>query len=323
MASSARLIAEGVGHRRLLALAALWLFFALALGFWWNRLAVSLAGRVSDLEARLGITSSEHLSEARMLRMLNLESGAFLVFFLAFTLVLLILNWKFVKRSQGLQRFFTGVTHELRTPLTSIRLQAESICGARAASSEVVELGRRLLEDCLRLESQVDRTLDLAALEGGSSIHLTSLDLKRLIERALQPWLQTFGSRLTFELDSSLDGIQIEADPSAVRTIFRNLIDNSFRHTPSDSPCRIWISATATSTGVTVQLRDSGTETARFPPGSTPGELFVRGQKSQGTGVGLYLVQSLMRQMGGSVNFDLSPGFPVQLQFNRAREDQK
>ena len=73
-----------------------------------------------------------------------------------------------------MQAFFASVTHELRTPLTSMRLQAEAI----AEGEQRAELARRLLEDSHRLESQIDKTLELARIEGGGPLREQSIPLQ-------------------------------------------------------------------------------------------------------------------------------------------------
>ena len=75
-----------------------------------------------------------------------------------------------------MQAFFASVTHELRTPLTSIRLQAEAI----AEGEQRAELARRLLEDSHRLESQIDKTLELARIEGGGPLSEQAMPLHAL-----------------------------------------------------------------------------------------------------------------------------------------------
>jgi signal transduction histidine kinase len=52
------------------------------------------------------------------------------------------------------------------------------------------------------------------------------------------------------------------------------------------------------------------------------GSLFVRGERSRGAGVGLYLVRSLMERMGGRAEFSSRPGtgFETLLYFQRADE---
>ena len=107
------------------------------------------------------------------------------------------LYWRENRRARGMQAFFAAVTHELRTPLTSIRLQAEAI----AEGDQRVELARRLLEDSHRLESQIDKTLELARIEGGGPLAEQAIPLRGWLERALRGIVAAHGARVELQVD--------------------------------------------------------------------------------------------------------------------------
>src|SRR5258706_7070185 len=107
------------------------------------------------------------------------ESSVFLLLLLAVTALLGWLYWRENRRARSMQAFFAAFTHELRTPLTSIRLQAEAI----AEGDQRAELARRLLEDSHRLEAQIDKTLELARIEGGGSLAEQAVPLRGWLER--------------------------------------------------------------------------------------------------------------------------------------------
>ena len=109
------------------------------------------------------------------------ESSSFLALLLAVSLLLAWLYWREHRRARSMQAFFASVTHELRTPLTSIRLQAEAI----AEGEQRAELARRLLEDSHRLESQIDKTLELARIEGGGPLSEQAIPL-HAVARAIR-----------------------------------------------------------------------------------------------------------------------------------------
>src|SRR5690606_29195371 len=95
------------------------------------------------------------------------------------------------KRTRSIQAFFASLTHELKTPLTSIRLQAESIADPTNDDAFKRQLVERLLADTSRLEAQVERSLELARLEGGGPVFVQGYELKNLIERGLRQQLET------------------------------------------------------------------------------------------------------------------------------------
>lgn len=305
-------------HRRLgwlLSLLAAWIGVAIALGAWWGRLASRQAERIAELEAAAGLTVSEaHDQWERTQRMLLWEGSVFLVLLVLSTVALAWLHWQDRKRTRALQAFFASVTHELRTPLTSIRLQAESIADRVGADPGAAPLVARLLQDTERLESQVERTLELARVEGGGPLAMGPLDLRRWLERAAAGWRELFGERLLLQVEIPA-GTSVEADAAALTVIFRNLIENSVRHSRLER-VRVQVRAESGSGSVAIEVRDDGQGFHGDP--ARLGALFEKGAHSSGAGVGLYLARLLARRMRGELRLRGGQGFPVTLRLREA-----
>jgi signal transduction histidine kinase len=324
--------------RWMLVAHAFWLGLVLLLGLWWVSLVLKQADKIRELEVAAGASMAvafDHWQRTR--RMLLWESSTYGLVLLAITGLIAWMYWRDIRRSRGIQAFFASVTHELRTPLTSIRLQAESIAerlfGVETEqwqSDEKVQLEtqrliRRLLEDTMRLEGQVERTLELSRVEGGGAVFPQSFQLKPWLSWLLKSWEDTYGDRVRFE--NQVGDVWVEADPRALQVILRNLFENSFRHgrtlTASGGlelgsrPVVIrLLSSQAEQRGekrIELQFCDNG-------PGyrgdvSQLGRIFQKGPESQGAGVGLYLVRVLMERMGGSARFESVSGFCARLSF--------
>jgi signal transduction histidine kinase len=229
------------------------------------------------------------------------ESSTFLALLLVVSLLLAWLYWREHRRARSMQAFFASVTHELRTPLTSIRLQAEAIAeGERRA-----ELARRLLEDSSRLESQIDKTLELARIEGGGPLSEQSIPLHTWSDRSLEGLSAAYGDRLDLRahLDASVPPVL--ADSGALQMILRNLIENSVRHSGATS-VSVRLTASLRNEHVVLEYQDNGMGLSG--PSPRLGRLFARGANSSGAGVGLYLVRRLMQRMGGRAKFNTAPG---------------
>ncbi|NDD92975.1 sensor histidine kinase, partial [bacterium] len=329
--------------RWLLAAQAGWVAFVFFLGLWWVRLVLSQSEKIRELEIASGVSAAEayeHWQKTK--RMLFWESSTYSVLLLGITGLVVWLYWRDLQRSRGIQAFFASVTHELRTPLTSIRLQAETI----AEWLNGVEFGevqgpqkpiRRLLEDTMRLEGQVERTLELARVEGGGTVFSQSFQLKPWLHWLLQSWEETYGDRV--DLENKVEDVWIEADPRALQVILRNLFENSLRHgrvfqsadlatsasKEGDAPVRKLRvrletvrkgGTNGSASHVVLYFRDNGPgyagETSKL------GQIFRKGPQSQGAGVGLYLVRLLMNRMGGEAAFANEDGFSVALRFRES-----
>src|SRR6202050_1597714 len=182
-----------VPMRRVMLLAvaaALWLSLQIVLVMWWATVIERQARQLEALRGGDPGVAAAQWSRTRL--MLVGESTTSLALLAVVSLLLAWLYWREHRRARAMQAFFASVTHELRTPLTSIRLQAEAI----AEGEQRAELAKRLLEDSHRLESQIDKTLELARIEGGGPLREQSIPLQAWIEHSLDGIAQAHGSAL-------------------------------------------------------------------------------------------------------------------------------
>ena len=292
------------GTRHLIFLQIAWILLLCLLGAWWVSLMLGQAGRIAELEQQVGVTQFEAQRQwLRTQRMLYWEGGTFFAALVISLLLLSGLHWRDNRRARSLQAFFASVTHELRTPLTSIRLEAEGLAKLLPEGQSGRPLVDRLLEDTTRLESQVERALELARLEGGGKVMIRPVGLSPMVNQFLRTWRPPPGTKV--ELQNEVKDAAILADPACCQTILRNLLDNSVRHGRRD-PLTITLSSTAEKGAVRLIIRDNGISSEGFP--RELGGLFERGSTSTGAGVGLYLARQLMRAMGGDAQF--KPGQP-------------
>jgi len=295
--------------RRLVFFQGFWAIVSIGLVFWWGSIILSRQEMILALELKLG--EPNELAQAKMLatRTMILSEGSVFVFLIIASFALYwILFIRDQKRSRSIQSFFASMTHELKTPLTSIRLQAEAL------SDQVNNpLIQRLLDDTHRLEGQLERSLELARIEGGGSVHLQGLRLESLFSR-LKDQVGAFGKDRIELVVTGCNDCVVFADPTGLYTIFRNLFENSVRHSGKknvliDVSCR-----RLNSNYIEVTVKDSG---KGFHGNLRKiGQLFNKGPESQGAGVGLYLVRALVRRMDGECSFESdSSGFIVRLLF--------
>jgi signal transduction histidine kinase len=317
--------ALSVTPRRRLRIAAIlgaaWLAFLIALGGWWVSIVMRQSSRIAQLELAGGAAASAVDAKwEQTRRMLYWESSTFLLLLLTLSVLLFWLYWREYRRTRAMQAFFAAVTHELRTPLTSVRLQAEAIALNRNNAQPDSELTRRLLDDTYRLESQIDKTLELARMEGGGSLAEQEIPLDPWLERVLDSIAATHGARLRVATHVAKGLPPIRGDAAAVQMILRNQLENSVRHAQR-TPVQVNVDALANAAGVEIHYRDDGSGSSERP--TALGKLFQRGGTSSGTGVGLYLTRVLMERMGGSVSFGTAAqgGFETRLQFRRSPQD--
>lgn len=295
-----------------------WIMVVFLLGAWWGYLVNKQASRIAELETQVGISSNVvELEWVKTQRMLYWESSVFFLFLLGSMVLFFWLYWRDLKRARSIQAFFASLTHELKTPLTSIRLQAEAIAdGTAAPDPKQKELVGRLLEDSSRLETQVERALELARLEGGGPLYVQPVNLRLVVDRMVKSSLPWNDDKV--KVENRLSNFEIQADVGALQVILRNLLENSVRHSGRDS---VVVSFDAEKAGseVAFVVRDNGTGFKGDTRGL--GKLFNKGPASQGAGVGLYLIGALMEKMNGRAVFNGGSGFEARLYFQGARHD--
>lgn len=326
----------------------LWMGSVMALGLWWVHFAFRQTDRIAQLEAQLGLDSTRIIeSSERVKRMLLLESGAYLISLLCFSTVVIWLHYREFRRTASLQAFFAGMTHELKTPLAGVRLQAEAIADRLArvdskqeavdgqVGSQTQGLVQRLLQDTTRLEAQVERSLELARVQGGGRVHTQSVNLRSLVARLA---LTDFPDLKLAWVGNRADSLWVLGDLGSLQVVFRNIFENALRHRQSGKPLVAEGRGSRQETGsaaiepADLQVEITESRDHRLivevvdPRGQFQGnyaklgQLFEKGPQSQGAGVGLYLIRSLMKRMGGGARFlpqssSGTTGFVVQLTF--------
>jgi signal transduction histidine kinase len=128
---------------------------------------------------------------------------------------------------------------------------------------------------------------------------------------------------LTIERNYS-DTPNLYNDPRLVRVIIQNLISNAVKYTPEGGT--ITIAAESDPDDVTIRVSDTGIGIPNDAQNKIFTKLFradnVRVHDVQGTGLGLYLVRSVVRELGGSISFSSTEGegttfwvrLPIQVQ---------
>lgn len=198
--------------------------------------------------------------------------------------------------------FLRAISHELRTPLTVIRGSTQLL---REQADRLTRTQRRQIESRLdtnarRLERLVTDLLDVDRL------------LRGTIEAAADPVdLAEVAADMVEQADRDDRPVTLEAAPTVVagdrpklERIVDALVGNALRHTPPGTPVRIWVTPHEDHGVLVVEDEGPGL------PDELRGrvfEVFEQGEQAAtaarpGTGVGLALVDRLVRLHGGTVD---------------------
>ena len=264
----------------------LYALLILALGSWWLYLIVKYGEIIAGLTGERG---------SNIAKMVKWEGATFFTLLILLSVSLIWLFYKDQKKTKGLQAFFASMTHELKTPLASIRLQTE-VLKEELEEENLSQRGQtllgRLIEDTNKLETQMDKILQLSRIEGGGVLNLSDLNFHEVWQASLKRWAEN----LTIIGDIPQD-LWVRADEFAFTLILRNLFENTKNHT-KESKAKIEIQR------IDDKVHFSYTDYGHFS-GDTKklGELFYKHNSKKGSGIGLYLIKGLTEKMKGSVIF--------------------
>ena len=251
---------------------------------------------------------------------------ALLVLVLVGVIVYLALTVKAIALSQRQSNFIDSVTHELKSPLASLKLALQTLTRRTVAPSQQADFHRFMLADVERLDTLIDHLLDAAkTLQRRPATAPDVTVLGPVLARAcasavqrydvpascvrLEPAIEPLGPAADGDGAPSADapapgGLRVRGREADLEILFRNLVDNAVKYALPEP--QVDVTAQATPAGrVTVRVADNG-------PGipvaqrRTIFRRFVRlgselERSRPGTGLGLFLVHSLVRQLRGRV----------------------
>lgn len=224
--------------------------------------------------------------------------------------------------------FLATASHELKTPLTVI-IGFTELLRDGSLSADQLDQALSLIDTRAReLSKIVDRLLLTGRIEAGRlRLELKPVDIHRLIaERA-----HSLGAATDREISTDVPDVlpAIVGDDDALATVLDHLLDNAIKYSPDGGD--IELRAYASGPSVEISVRDHGVgmddeQAARcFDRFWQAESTDVR--RFGGTGIGLYIVRSLVEAMGGRVGVSSAIGagstFTVALQRARPGAMQK
>jgi len=209
--------------------------------------------------------------------------------------------------------FVSNVTHELKTPIALIRLAAETLELRRFSTPEEGQafLGG-IVRETLRLQQLVDNILDFARLEAGrATFRFETVDLLAVVRETVghfRPRLEQQGFQIEVDLPESLPPVR--GDAVMLQHCLLNLLDNALKYSRTHREVKVtaaargnWVTAAVSDRGIGIAPRDQKRVFEKFVRVETG---LVHDTK--GAGLGLSLVQLIVRAHGGRVELVSSAG---------------
>jgi two-component system, OmpR family, sensor histidine kinase TctE len=217
------------------------------------------------------------------------------------------------------KRFLADAAHQLKTPLAGLRMQADLAQREGTSTEELKQSLRQIGRSSIRATHTVNQLLALARAEGSvTAMNRQPCDLARLTMEVVR---DSVPRAMEKHIDLGLEGAQpgapgvtLEGNPTLLKELVRNLLDNAINYTPStaERPGVITARVLPDPFGrvVVLQVEDSG-------PGVSPAERelvfqpFYRslGVEADGSGLGLPIAQEIAHQHHATISVaDTRPG---------------
>ena len=205
------------------------------------------------------------------------------------------------------QNFLAAVSHELKSPLANIRLSTETL-QLRSPDAETHRRHlSRILGNLYRMERMVINLLDTARIETGSlGMEPETVSLAAVadsVQRATEERARGVDAKVSFEVPTDLS---VHANAAAVETVLHNLVENALESVSRCDGGMLSVSAKDAGSLVILEVRDDGCgfedrESEKiFDKFYRPGDELSR--SGRGSGLGLYIVRSIMDHSGGRVS---------------------
>jgi len=209
-------------------------------------------------------------------------------------------------------QFVSSVSHELKTPLTAIRMFAETLQLGRADASVRDEYLDTIVNESERLTRLLNNVLDFSKIEEGRKayrrVDASLADVVRVAARAMAYPLEQQGFRLRVDVDDTLPPAHVDAD--ALEQAILNLLTNAMKY--SGDGREIGLRLAREGDHAIIAVHDDGIGI----PAAEQHRIFdkfyrvssVDNERIPGTGLGLALVDHIVKAHDGTISVESVPG---------------
>ncbi len=220
-----------------------------------------------------------------------------------------------------LSQFSADLAHELRTPIANMLGEAQVALTRERTAAEYRETIESAVAECERLSRIVDNLLFVARVDAAREpIARKRFDARAAVEKIVA-FYQTVADDHHVTITCSGDG-QVYADPDLFERAVGNLLDNTLRFTAEHGSIRVAVSRHNTNFEVAVSDNGCGIAAEHLPRVFDRFYRVESSRSSEGAGLGLALVKSIVDLHGGSANIqsEVGRGTTVTLRFPAAPE---
>ena len=261
-----------------------------ALGLWWMNLVTNLIKHPLPAELHL-----------RYLSMIKWEGITFLLFICILFFLLLFLLYQNHLKTLTLSSFFASLNHELKTPLTSIKLQTQ-IMDFQLQQSALYPIYANYLKNiqssCFSLETGLNKLFEASLITNNHQINLEKVQIIELLNKTMTEINESSDAKIELKIENQMISNFVWGNEFYFKSIFRNLFENTLRHRVSQfNHQEVIVQLSESKQHFTISYNDQGQKW--HGDVKKLGSLFYKVNSPKGSGLGLYIIQTMMNKMNG------------------------
>ncbi len=233
------------------------------------------------------------------------------MFALVLTGVILYLVWSIqqINLNRRQSNFLDAVTHELKSPIASLKLYLQTLNKRNVDESQRSEFYRSMMDDVDRLDRLITQLLDVAKIQQDSNEPEPAIwiDLRSVIQHVSSKLLEQH-PLIQNGLTISVPDCEVCVRPVDLEILIRNLLDNAMKYAGSPPVVSITGTVSKDLNRLLLVFQDNGCGVPRHLRRAIFRRFYRVGNELErtkpGTGLGLFLVRSIVKRMGGSIRID-------------------
>ncbi len=218
----------------------------------------------------------------------------------------MVIAVKEIRLNQRQANFVDSVTHELKSPIASLRLYLETLQLRQIDEPQRAQFYEVMAGELTRLNSLISQLLEVGRLDAiGHQSQPVDVPLEPLLRQCARAASANYkrdeAQVFTFDIEPAV----VNARPMVLEMIFGNLIDNAIKYAAPDPAVDVQVRIEKRGRVVT-RICDNG---SGVPANQRKKifRMFYRGgneleRTQKGTGLGLYIVRTLVHLLKGTVS---------------------
>jgi len=216
-------------------------------------------------------------------------------------------NILLAKTNAELDRFVYSTSHDLRAPLSSV-LGLISIAEKTQDPEEVRHCLTMMKERIHHLEEFIREIIDYSR-NSRVEVKRTPTNLYQLINDVVENLRHAQGSENIFVKYDIPKDLDLKTDGSRLKVVLNNLIGNSIKYSDQEKENQfISVKTSQEQDQVKIFIEDNGVGISQEHHLKIFDMFYRASEKSQGSGLGLYIVRETVQKLGGDISFESIPG---------------